>query len=1129
MLYNASMFHPPVTLGPFEVHRLLGEGGMATVYEATHRQSGLELVLKFLRHSQGRPEQLLRDEIHTVSALNHPSILRVFDQGIVDEDAASQSKGVLKSGSLYYAMELADLGSLRDHTGTVDWPFLRRVLVAILDALAHAHARGVIHCDIKPENVLLASHHSGIPRVLLADFGIALVRARLDERGGPEVLMGSPRYMAPEQFEGWWRDFCPATDLYALGCLAYELASNTTPYRHSHYQALAFAHVMETPKPPKPSFTVPRGFVDWVMRLLVKSPKGRFALAADARYALTQLEDPQLEDRQLDDSAHLTLDSVESATIERGTAAWNQPNWSDHHRAKKPPLPVIVPRISADWNREERPMAQVEMGIGLVGFRDIAMVDRDEERNALWQALGAVHQQHRPRLVLLKGPAGSGKSRLARWLLENSLETGAALGWRAVHSSTSSRADGLGPMLSRQLGCFGLAGTELLQRLEDMSERRCLAGVEPMALAAIIEGKEATQLFSAPRQRYEPILRYMSREAEQRPLVIWLDDVQWGEDALRFAAAAIEADTPALMVLTSQNEAMAERTLEPELLADLLDCPRCTQIEVGPLDEAAQRILLGNLLRLQGDLAARVSSRTNGNPLFAIELVRHWAEHEVLHQVEGGFILDQQADQALPGDLHTIWSSRIERLLHTMGQHHRLALERAAALGQRIIDEEWKAVCRPLLSMEQLQKLRNALRSAQLIVPMPGGWAFVHAMLPESIARTSRADGRWVGHHGAIANLLQQQYGDDPSVGDRLGRHLWEAGEMNEAVDALLVAADRRREVGQIGGSFEHLDLAKKALQSLDPGETDRRWGLLWLTLTANREHQGRFDEAEELAKRAMARAGQHRWVGIEGQAAASLGSIAMHHGDLDLAAKRIALGRAYAKAEGDLQVEVRSILSLARVEHAAGRLDAADRLLDEAEAYGLDDLEIRTSIHWSRGTLAWFKNDLKTAIEHFNEGLRLSSDNGMLLRKGLFLSLHGELARSRGDLSSALDWYQQSAQVLDGLGTSEAVVSHVNCALVHLAREDYAQVQQTLHQWLPIMEARGVKAHLVVVRAALMECAAAAEQWSSFDEHCRAFGELLNALSQIDADGRNAATRAAELAKVCGETARAEELLALL
>ena len=352
---------------------------------------------------------------------------------------------------------------------------------------------------------------------------------------------------------------------------------------------------------------------------------------------------------------------------------------------------------------------------------------------------------------------------------------------------------------------------------------------------------------------------------------------------------------------------------------------------------------------------------------------------------------------------------------------------------------------------------------------------------------------------------------------------------MNEAVDALLLAANCRREIGQIGGSFEYVALAEKALHSIDSEETDQRWGLLWLTLTANREHQGRFDEAEELAKRAMARAGALRWVGVEGQAAASLGSIAMHHGDLNLAAKRMALGRAYAKAAGDLQVEVRSILSLARVEISAGRLDAADRLLDEAEAHGLDDLEIRTSIHWSRGTLAFFQNDPRTAAEHFNIGLRLSSDNGMLLRKGLFLSQLGELARFGGDLDTALDWYRQSARVLDGLGTSEAVVSHVNCALVQLARREYAQVQQTLDQWLPTMEARGVKAHLVVVRAALMECAAAAEHWSAFDDHCRAFGVLLEALSQVDPDGRDAAKRAAELAKACGETARAEALLSFL
>ena len=195
----------------YRIERELGAGGMATVYLAQDLKHDRKVALKVLRPELAAVLGADRFvvEIKTTAALQHPHILPLFDSGTAD-------------GFLYYVMPYVEGESLRDRLlREKQLPIADavRIAVEIATALDYAHRHGVIHRDIKPENILL---HDG--RSMVADFGIALALSaaaggRMTETG---LSLGTPHYMSPEQAMGE-RTVDPRTDIYALGCVLYEM------------------------------------------------------------------------------------------------------------------------------------------------------------------------------------------------------------------------------------------------------------------------------------------------------------------------------------------------------------------------------------------------------------------------------------------------------------------------------------------------------------------------------------------------------------------------------------------------------------------------------------------------------------------------------------------------------------------------------------------------------------------------------------------------------------------------------------------------------------------------------------------------------------------------------------------
>jgi serine/threonine protein kinase len=264
----------------YVVERELGRGGMATVYFANDLKLGRPVALKVLRPELAASlgnERFLR-EIEIAARLSHPHILPLHDSGEA-------------GGSLYYAMPYVEGESLRqklEREGQLPVNEVIAIVHAVAGALAHAHQHGIVHRDIKPENILLAKNSDGAIHPVVADFGIA--RA-LDKAGGERLTetglaLGTPAYMSPEQ-AGSDPGLDGRSDIYSLGCVAYEMLAGLPPFTGTTSQAILARHAVD-PVPPLHTVrsTVPQSVEAAIERALAKVPGDRFSTADEFAQAL---------------------------------------------------------------------------------------------------------------------------------------------------------------------------------------------------------------------------------------------------------------------------------------------------------------------------------------------------------------------------------------------------------------------------------------------------------------------------------------------------------------------------------------------------------------------------------------------------------------------------------------------------------------------------------------------------------------------------------------------------------------------------------------------------------------------------------------------------------------------------
>lgn len=1312
----------PLSLGPFRLERPIGRGGMAEVWLGVHRAQQQRVAVKVLTGDRAREDAFIRalkNEIHNVARLHHPGVILLFDTGEVDVETERVTEGRMLAGSPWFAMELASHGSLSPKRLPLPWSTTRMLLLSLLDALAHAHARGVIHRDIKPGNILLCAPDDPRPGLKLTDFGIAApYGASIDGDAEAGRLSGTPRYMAPEQFQAKWRDFGPWTDLYAIGCLAYQLAVGNAPFSGDPH-ALAVAHCHDAPALPRPTHEdYPAGFDAWVMRLLEKEPSRRFASAADAAWALLRLQSARIDDEPtvvagweealrtlkpladpVDDAAsgdtfaraagergadeldpgsssHVAqggdsqLISTErlsphppSAEVTNTATLVDRPAAFDRSRASealvdptvRKPRPGLVsgsseatagatrsmrgregvgidelfPLIPPDARRDRpeesqdveralvdttfspnapwtelaalspkeslptmssraspalgsrraaavdesqlaprvpppmpptwrRPGPQAPVlhllgaGLGLYGLRQIPMVDRDNERDLLWETLSAVHEGRGARVVVIRGPSGIGKTRLAEWLVERAAEVGAGVGLRAGHGPNGGPLDGLAGMIAIHARTTGLRRKALVRRLHELVRRQGLDDIEEtLALAELLrpsrdpptpramkadgeaddpsgvfehveEGREAERIaLESADERHRVALRYLVRASVERPVVAWLDDVQWGADGIAFARHLLRDEGGAgariMLVLSASEEELAARPFEAQALDELIQQPRVVELRLPHLPEREHRALVGELLGLEEQLAQTVAARTAGNPLFAVQLVGDFVSRGVLDLTPRGFALRDGELAVLPDDVHDVWSERVARVLARTPPRSQAALELGSVLGTSGDDGEWQALCDDA-GVELPPELIDELLVARLLVPDDVGLRFAHAMLRESVLRAAAEAGRLSGHHRSAARMLRRRYGDrHRGVAERIGRHLVLAGDVAEALPYLLRAAAETARTATFQQAHMILGERDASLDRLGLPENDVRRAEGWALKASLLTDEGRLDEAQVWAEQVLRLRNDPGFAQVAAQALRVLALVAEQQTRWEDAARFFAEGRGIAERIGDRELTAQCISGLADTAYDRGRLDDAGALyslaLEVCQEHG-DEAGMAMCL-WNLAYVSLWRGEFDAAREMLLRQQKIARRIGHRTMVANGKNALGDLERFTGRYDDAELRYDDALRQFDAIGSGKRRTVRVNLALNALGRGLLERARARAEAVLPELSGRQ-PALTALCHGILAAVAAHHGQWAVYDEHVRVIAANRPERELIDADG-------AWLFEIIGDHARSQ------
>ncbi|WP_437317831.1 serine/threonine-protein kinase [Sorangium sp. So ce385] len=819
-----------MSIGPWRVLAQLGRGGMGVVYRAQHSGTGALAALKTVCVGDASLVSSIRREIHALRGVQHPGVVRILDEGV-------------QGGIPWYAMELLEGRTLRDHnqerwrprgpsnsevtvsvsaildaetsTATAEiapdsiiprsyQPFAPRpfhraaggalrqaltLLRAICRPLAYVHGRGVVHRDLKPDNVFIRD--DGAP--VLFDFGLAFRfegHKGRDELQAGGRLMGSPDYMSPEQIRG---DLVDArADLYALGCMLYEAVTGAVPFLGDSSAVVLSMHLYAEPLPASELVAdVPPELDALIARLLKKRPEDRLGYADDVANALAALG---ADDAPPRDEA---------------------------------PAPPAQPYLY-------RPR----------------LAGRGEALRQINGAIERANERRQGSLVLVGGESGVGKTRLAveavhqAALVHMAVVTGAC-------AAVSAEGERDGAVRAAPLHPFRPLLLAVADRCNELGpggydallgpRGRVLAPYEPSL--AQLRGHER---YPEPPELSPDAARYRLRTAladtlaafaATRPALLVLDDLQWADessrDVLEHLDAAYFAAHPVVLLGAYRTDEAAPA------LAPLLGAPWASRIELGRLDRASVGRMVRDMLALDEPPEALVRylfEQSEGNPFFIAEYLRAAIQERMIYRDEAyvwrirasaeGAAAQALARAArasqpppslpLPGSLRELVARRLSGL-----SPGALALARLASVLGRELEERLLLGAAGLADVEAMDALAELAGRHVLEEAEPGQLRFVHDKLREVVYAGIPEPGRRA-LHGAAARAIEQRHRDAPDLAlsyPLLAHHYATAGVVQKTLEYLDKAGAQALATGASGDAVDFYRRALDLDGALSPEE----------------------------------------------------------------------------------------------------------------------------------------------------------------------------------------------------------------------------------------------------------------------------------------------------------------------
>ena len=768
----------PVTIagGRYRIEGHLGQGTSKRVQLARDLELDRQVALSFFTgvSSQEAQRERVWREVRTMARLgDHAHTVTVHDIG--------EHEGLTYLVCQYVAGGSV-AGRLRAQ-GSLPVGLALRIARDTADALAYAHARGVVHRDVKPSNIWLGDDD----QALLGDFGVALVAdsARITRE---HAIVGTAAYMAPEQASGAAVD--ERSDLYSLGASLFEMLCGRPPYVGRAAEVIL--QVVHTPAPDVREINrdVPEPVARFVARLLSKRPDARPASAVQARE---------------------TLDGL----LEHGSLPARP-------RLRTAPLPR---GLQTD---EARP---------LVG-RDAAL----EALDAAWMRVGG----GRARLVLLAGEAGIGKTRLAAAFAARVHGAGATVLYGRCDEdplvSYQPFVEALRHHVRHTPAAVAEVDPELAPELAELSglvpELRGRIPAPPHDVPIVSATTQRYRLFEAT-------FALMTASAGTAPLLLVVDDLQWIDKAtgqmLRHLLRA--ASERAMMVLatvrTERWEESASLGLPPlHPLADVLDAVRSDpslghdRVETVPLaglDVAGcgELVSRGSAGEPDPQLVQLLHERTSGNPLFIEETLRGLAESGDAAVGDAAAALDRIGVPA--GALGVI-----ERRLARLSPEAAELLTLASVCGREVsLDLIGELLGTP---GAQLPPGYHETLAAGLVVERgPERFAFCHALVREALYRRRLTDADRARLHLRVGAAIERRAGDEEPLAAELAHHFHAACEVGGAEQAIHYARLAAKAASAASAHEEAAQQARRALEVLERFGPDRDADRCRLQLTLAR------------------------------------------------------------------------------------------------------------------------------------------------------------------------------------------------------------------------------------------------------------------------------------------------------
>jgi tetratricopeptide (TPR) repeat protein len=971
-------------------------------------------------------------EVALCASVLHPRIVPVFDTGR------------LQDGRPFVVMALADHGSLAELLRMrPPLRLLLRILDQVLDALSALHARGLLHQDLKPGNVLLHSGAEGV-EAWVADLGVAgvLTELTMDRRS----ISGTPDWMAPEQLAGRAQELGPWTDLYAVGLL---LAAT-----------LGGGPVEEEPRallerrlrpPPPLAADAPPTLAALVARLLDPDPRQRFDRAADVRRALAEA------------AVEIDGETVRRAALSRartftgfGTTTFSQLILPEAQEAiSVPRRPVSDPKAIPTWNRvppdplpadpPEEPWAEDphRTSLSLFGLREPPCAGREPQRAQLWELAREVVDSGQPRVALIIGEPGGGKSGLVE-SIARALEAGGYMETVELrYNQPSGMDDGYRGAVLDLLAPWNDTRQEAERRLARWLARDHQS--TPEALAR--EAQALARWCGYSREGEKPVnaavglaflYRHLDARAWRGGAALVIDDAHLAAeegDGLAICEALLDrsvGERPVFAMATLSSVALEKSPALRARVSRLIE-QGAVELRMERLADPAIAGLLSRMFGLAPALAEPVAAASRGSPLFATLVVRDWAARGWLARgAEDRWELSRPLDDALPRTWEELAARRITGALATTEDPAAAAL---ALGGAALAGPEPPSALVRALSLEGLDSLtatglvrhrgrrltfedscvhREALRRADRRADIGA----LHQRLADAWERLGEFSGADVDLPHGRHRLLGEDPGRATPALLRAARTTLAEGRPALALAAAELSAQAADRTGMTMARAEARQRIAEALLELDrPAEVEQTLAEA-RKMSLDRRTRARLQVV--MARAAVALGDKEASARLLAEAATTFevlqdspGLVDTAHGEAilcrlegrhDAAAERFNLMRRMNRHH-DPKAEIQALVGFIECRIAAGRIAGIDAELSDLRSRALASGDTRNIAQsaFVAGLLYLRRRQFAPAERHFQTARAIAATLGSD-RLRLACEHHlGDLARSLGDLPAAL------------------------------------------------------------------------------------------------------------------------------